>query len=245
MNKKNLLIIQPGRNGDILLVLPIAKYYYDHGYNIIWPVCSEYFTLFYYTNFPINAIDIGPLESGKGAYDKAKSIFPFEYLDLAIGFGNTALDTEWKKTNLSFDVWKYNKANVPYFNKYNLPNIISRQTDIELDLFNFLHIKTNESYIVIHQNGSNKRHFDFKLNTNKRIIEIDSISSERWRIFDWLPILMNADQIYCVDSCFLNLVDQYNIKPPNGRYAHLWSEYYTEENLHFLSPLISSDWKFI
>ena len=40
LSMKRIGIIQPGRIGDILICLPIAKWYYDRGHEIIWPVDS-------------------------------------------------------------------------------------------------------------------------------------------------------------------------------------------------------------
>tara|TARA_Y100000310_G_scaffold86194_1_gene83046 strand:- start:4513 stop:5358 length:846 start_codon:yes stop_codon:yes gene_type:complete len=56
MSNKNLLITQPGKMGDIILLTPIAKYYYNKGYQIDWPVFSNFVS--YFDSIPyINAID--------------------------------------------------------------------------------------------------------------------------------------------------------------------------------------------
>ena len=51
MDKKRLLMVQPGAYGDILMCLPIAKYYYDQGYEIIWPVRKKFANLFRNINY--------------------------------------------------------------------------------------------------------------------------------------------------------------------------------------------------
>lgn len=38
---KKLGIIQPGRIGDIVICLPIAKWYHDRGYEVLWPVKKD------------------------------------------------------------------------------------------------------------------------------------------------------------------------------------------------------------
>ena len=35
---KRIGILQPGRLGDIIICLPIAKHYFDLGYKVIWPI---------------------------------------------------------------------------------------------------------------------------------------------------------------------------------------------------------------
>jgi hypothetical protein len=44
--KKKLLLIQPGRFGDIIICLPIAKFYHSLGYSIIWPISEHYTEIF-------------------------------------------------------------------------------------------------------------------------------------------------------------------------------------------------------
>ena len=42
MKKKTIGIIQPGKLGDLIICLPIAKYYHDQGYEVHWPVFSNF-----------------------------------------------------------------------------------------------------------------------------------------------------------------------------------------------------------
>jgi len=39
---KKKLIIQPGKMGDLVITTPIAKYYSELGYDIVWPVFDNY-----------------------------------------------------------------------------------------------------------------------------------------------------------------------------------------------------------
>ena len=43
---KNLGILQPGKLGDIIICLPIAKYYFDKGYQIHWPIFNNFVDTF-------------------------------------------------------------------------------------------------------------------------------------------------------------------------------------------------------
>jgi len=43
---KNLGIIQPGRLGDIIICLPIAKFYNEQGYKVYWPIFENYIPIF-------------------------------------------------------------------------------------------------------------------------------------------------------------------------------------------------------
>jgi hypothetical protein len=39
---KRLGIIQSRGLGDIVIALPIARHYYDQGWEILWPICQEF-----------------------------------------------------------------------------------------------------------------------------------------------------------------------------------------------------------
>lgn len=244
---KSICIVQPGRAGDILITLPIAHHYYSKGYDIIWPVAHEYLDIFRNVNFLSHMFvyNIGSINE-QGNILRKKSITHINdfYIDLAIGFGNPILDKSWKETELSFDIWKYNFCKLEYQKKYSLPNFINRNLDKEGKLLELKGINYDDNYIVVHENGS-RRHFDFiniveKKFKNYKIIKINKM--EGYNIFDWLMVLQNADAIFCVDSCFANLVDQYNIIPTFGRYFHPWKEYYSTLQLKLLTPCIKKDW---
>lgn len=250
MNER-LTIIQPGRIGDILLVLPIAYSYYKNGFDIIWPVANEYVNIFRNINFLSHMFvyNIGSIYEHTGKYLKNNSIrlATNPYIDLAIGFGDIELDKRWRETKLSFDTWKYSEAKLEYQKKYDLCDFIARDLDKEIELMKFKGINKGD-YIVIHEDGSHGRHFDFNRiigynHIGSKIIKIDK--EENYNIFDWLKILEGAKAIYCVDSCIANLVDQYGIMPPKGRFFHPWREYYTPLQLSLLTPKIKEDWVII
>ena len=47
---KKKLILQPGKMGDIVITTPIAQYYADQGYEVVWPVFDNYID--YFKQFP-------------------------------------------------------------------------------------------------------------------------------------------------------------------------------------------------
>ena len=170
----------------------------------------------------------------------------FEYLDLAIGFGDPGLDQEWRGTHLSFDLWKYHKANVDYNEKYRLVEFIKRNIDKEEDLMLELGVDYEADFFTVHENGSHGRYFDFSksfFRIPNDVIKINQI--EGYSIFDWLTVLENSSSIFCVDSSMANLIDQWGIKPPEGRYFHKWTEYYTPEQVHFLTPQLTENWTIV
>ena len=84
--------MQPGRFGDIIICLPIAKYYYKMGYEVFWPVHDSYLSLFdnihYVTPVRIEKIRLGAASEiyrhiAVNSYDKI--------IDLAIGYDGTEI----------------------------------------------------------------------------------------------------------------------------------------------------------
>lgn len=55
-NSKKLTIILSGKIGDIIICLPIAKYYYDKGYTIYWPIYD--FLISNFNQFKSRPLDV-------------------------------------------------------------------------------------------------------------------------------------------------------------------------------------------
>ena len=71
MSKKRALIVQPGKMGDVILLSPVAKHYYDQGYEIDWPVFSNFVS--YFEQIPyVDAIDFGLKLADSVFHDKKR-----------------------------------------------------------------------------------------------------------------------------------------------------------------------------
>ena len=193
---ERLGIIQPGKTGDVIVVLPIAKWYYDLGYSVVWPVASEYIPLFDYIDY-VTPIDIGGIDGG---YDKSKEALRgvVNIIDLGIGFGRD--ESDWYTLNLPWNEWKYKEAKVPFEEQFNLQ--INRKIDKELELEKFVGDPKVDGYVVTHSVGSVWR-VDFGI---KNSIEVRSILG--YTVFDWISIIKRAKKVYCIDSCVAHLVNQ-------------------------------------
>lgn len=217
---KKLGIVQPGRIGDIIIVLPIAKWYYDLGYRVYWPVSSDYMDLFKYINY-VHAIDLGPGLSGVYSRSKA-ALSPLELdfeLDLGIGFGRN--ESDWKQSEMSFDEWKYAEAGVPFEERFNLR--INRNYQKEWDLERRLLLENKKIPALTHSVGSKGRvHFEIK--DALEITPIDGFS-----VFDWIGIIEQCPMIYCVDSCIAHLVNQLGLAK-GRRFFRPLANYYGRSN---------------
>lgn len=183
---KTLLIIQPGRFGDIIICLPIAKYYNDKGYKVEWLCPQEYHTLFRNIEYctPITEVT-------KNYYD---------VIDMSFGF-NGPPEMWWQVTQprwKSFIEAKYYLARVPVEERWKLE--WDRDTEAEDRLFNKLTF--GNPYRLIHENGSSGE-------AKKLYQEGDVVfgPQEGFTFFDWYKIICEASEIHVVDSLLFNFVE--------------------------------------
>ncbi len=245
MNKV-LCIIQPGRIGDIIIVLPIAKHYHDQGYTIRWPVCSQYLPMLRYADY-VEPVDIGPEICG--SYQRAKSWYAntcmpagSKELDLAIGFGRD--ESGWRAGPLSFDEWKYKEAGLAITKKYNLA--INRNQQREEWFMHVMGLDGHKGkYIIAHSDhASCKLHHDWNL--PGWTVEVNPV--EGFTVFDWLGVLENAKAIYCVDSCIANMINQLRIGV-GKRYFRSWRQDFEHKSgfdpKGITDPHLADGWEFI
>lgn len=189
--KKRLLIKQPGKVGDIICVLPIAKWYYDLGYDVSWQCPKQYHSLFDYVDY------VKPIEAGLGRFDKV--------IDLAFGIdtksGNHGVWMRKRRMIDSFVSLKYEIAGVPLDRLRTLE--YKRNEKAEMDLFDYFGCGDGDPYDVIHSNSDYGSPAEV-LSTNK-VIEFAPVGS--FSIFDWRKVLEHANSIHCIDSSLANFVD--------------------------------------
>lgn len=201
---RRLGIIQPGKIGDIIICLPIAKWYADKGYEIVWPVDKNIINNFIgyvkYVNFV--PIDFDCFAAHQACFDNSCN----RIIDLSFCIpGASAFNTEnfLKQNVYSFDEYKYMLADVPLEYKWKLE--ITRNLEREQQLLQSLN---RDAYILV-QNASSDCKVDISINSDSSaIINIDRRTES---IFDWLGAIEKAQQIILIESCFSNLVDQLNI----------------------------------
>jgi hypothetical protein len=202
--KERICIIQTGRLGDTIISLPIAKYYYDKGYLIDWVIHEKHRSVFDYVDY-INDVIIVP-----EAIDIAYSI-PVAYeiiditkyklvLDLSIGFHGSKVSNYTDPNFLeTFVHVKYYLAGVDVNEKWNLK--FNRKEDKENELYQKL---VKKDYILIH-NSSDDGNVFFDVHSDYQKIYFGKV--KEYEIFDWYKIILNAKEIYCIDSSLCNFVD--------------------------------------
>lgn len=211
--KKILGILQPGRIGDIVISLPIAKYYYDKGYKIVWPIASPFIPFLtaavdYAQFIPVrhnNMVDTA------NWHLEAENILNSFNCDKVVDLLFNMTDTnkasgEWKNSGMKFDEYRYKISDVPFEEKWNLQ--INRNEKREQALYN--KIVTQEKYVVYQFIGTGfNRPIKLENNGKFQLIEIKSVTNNP---FDWLKIIEGASKLILIDSLFANIVEQLNIE---------------------------------
>lgn len=231
---RRLGIIQPGRLGDIIICLPIAKYYFDRGYEISWPVLCDYFDIFRDIDY-IEAVSLkcdinNSVLRAKEICNQAQC----EELDLSFGFFGSSVAEYHSNTNYApnFVEAKYKLSNVPLKERWNLH--FKRDKLRENSLFRKM-VKS-PSYILAHENSSQGNHISID---GDNIIKVAPIKG--YNIFNWMQIIERAEEIYCIDSSICNLIEsQKHLKDkikkyiPAKQFAVGWGRTTLENNWQIL-----------
>jgi hypothetical protein len=210
MTKQRLGIIQTRGLGDIIIALPIAKYYYDQNWEIYWPITDAWVEQMTHAAPWVKWIPISP-DPGPFFYDiplqRLKNFRCDEIIPLYQALTGQEFHKETYFQHTGFDQYKYIRAGVPFINKWQLASCITRDPQREQALYD-RKVGANP-YVVTHLDASGGRtQWDESMvPTGWDIIEI----TPEGYIFDWLKIIEGAESIVMTDSCMANLVDQLNI----------------------------------
>lgn len=220
-------LIQTRGIGDIIIELPICKWFKDRGHQVVYPIDHRWVEMFrraapYVEWHPVENGLEHKGEGGAKYFGDAGTIEYFVadplricqeagcekihvlYNDMTGMHGLHTIPRPKTAYHFKYDEYKYAVAGVPFTEKWNLREAIRRDFQREYALFRRL--APESPYCVAHMRGSNWK-VDLKhVKSNLPIVEIDPAQSES--VFDWITLLEFATQIVCVDSCIANLVDQ-------------------------------------
>lgn len=152
-------IIQSRGLGDIVISLPIAHWWHRKGWDIYWPICSEFISHFRDT---VPWVTWLPVTTDRGSffYDQPlKALEPYncdEIIPLYQALtGHPEFSNELYFQHTKFDQYKYIRAGVPFLEKWTLSQCITRNPEREGALYTRL-IK-NPRYALVHLEGSDHR----------------------------------------------------------------------------------------
>lgn len=232
---QKLGIIQSRGLGDIFITLPIAKYYADLGYRVIWPICEEFHSHVVNSAPWVQWIPIPTDNKGEFFYkEPMKRLTALKCDEIQCYYQALNVVPELSKVPWfqvqKFDEFKYTKAGVPFLHKWRLKECVTRNTQREDTLYNKL--VTNPNYVVYHTQGS----------TYSCAADLTSIPDDWQRIeiteqtdcvLDWLKIIEGAQALILIDSIFSNLVDQLDIDV---------DKYWIPRSHIHLTPVLGSSW---
>jgi hypothetical protein len=209
--QKKLGLIQTRGLGDIVISLPIARYYHDQDHQVYWPIVDSWVAQMERAVPWVKWIPI-PADSGPFFYDvpmqRLKNFKVDQVICLYQALTGHKFHEEVYFQHTKFDQYKYIQAGVPFLKKWHLAECIIRDPAREQALYD--RVVTNPNYVVLHLEGSDhKAEFDTSIIPQDwQIIEITEQTDSIW---DWLKVLEGAQSLVMVDSVFSNLVDQLNI----------------------------------
>jgi hypothetical protein len=268
MNPK-LGIIQVRGLGDCIIILPIAKYYSDRGYDVYVALDDRFCEHFQYAAPYCTFVPVpySAYEPEAGIYNQYWYEIPHRLLTEAgctsiMSFPQHESITMTKNPNsdvsrllkhrvegpyesvafnnqvfkhLKFDEYKYNVAQVPLKEKWNLS--LKRNYDRELDLYDKL-VDKSKVQIVAHLDGSNIKVDSNAIDYDREKFQLITITQEHTNnIFDWLTIIEKANTILLIDSVFFNIVEQLNFN--NNE------KYFIRRSPMESTPVMGNSWKWI
>lgn len=212
VRRKKLLIHQPGKVGDILICLPIARYYDSLGFDVFWQCPAIYHHMFNYVDYAT------PIVQGQGSFDRT--------IDLSFGIiQQTVIHSWWLKNKSrypSFVHAKYEQAGVDKSERYNLH--YTRDLEKEQELSDMIPL---EKFALVHDRsdyGSRP-----EISTYLPIVRFAPVAG--FSIFDWRKVIERASEIHCIDSSLANFVEV--IRPEGKCFFYRVPERQTESWFDF------------
>jgi hypothetical protein len=228
-------LIQASGIGDIIIALPIAKYFVDRGHEVLWPIVEDFVPSF---RPAAPYVEFIPIKRERGYLLQV----PFQCLkdracDRIVQPLYSYLKCRNEVTNqglaqfLKFDEYKYAIAGVPFREKWNLAIVRDREREERL----FHDVVRSGDFVLAHLRSSEgTAKIDLApFAKGRQIIEITPRTNN---VFDWLSVIERASLRILIDSCFANLTEQLEISGP---------KVFLRRSLMQFTPVLRGDWTFL
>jgi hypothetical protein len=209
--KQRIGIIQSRGLGDIVIALPIARYYYCEGYDVYWPI-AEHFVPNFQQHVPwVRWVPIPHDPPGRYFYEvpvaRLKNLGVTELLPLYQHLTGHDFANEKYFQFTKFDQYKYIRAGVPFLNKWRLAECIEWDTAEEDRVYAAV-VKDDTPYVVVHLEGSDHRGVYDPTIVPEGWNTVEIKEGVTKSIFNWRRVIEDAEAVVMVDSVMANLVDQ-------------------------------------
>jgi len=235
---KKVAFIQTGGIGDLIMILPIADFYEEQGWKIVWPIDERFVAMFQRVKPTVEFLPVpgGPAYDRTYHFDLPLSLLAKHGCEKTIIFyvpmhGLNFSDPRLA-ASLKFDEYKYAIAGVPFSRKWDLK--YARDLKREQALYDRLDIR--RPFVCVHDEGSN---FQIPVPIPDGItkeFQIVRVSTLTDSVFDWLLTFERASKLIFLDGCFANLVDQLRLDVEKHLVLRSRAEY---------TPVFRSGWKFV
>jgi hypothetical protein len=240
--EKSIGIMQSRGLGDIIIALPIAKSYYDEGYEVWWAVCDPFYEQMRRAAPWVKWLSVPVDPAGDFFYNNPKQqyealgvreeLWLYQYLS-----SHPERTVKSHFAQFKFDQYKYAQAEVPFGKKWELDQCIERDHDREQALYD--RVVTKPRYMV-YQGTASDLSYDIDLSIIDPEVECIELTDLTDSVFDWLKVLEGAETMIFIDSVFANLVDQLKINPDCDKYyMRKWNRRVDG------NPVLLSNWTFV
>lgn len=229
-------IIQSRGLGDLVIGLPIAYHYYEKGYQIVWPICAEFFDSMFNAAPWIDWVPIEADQRGDFFYNKPEQIIKDRHCVSWVCLyqsltGHPELAARPYFQIQKFDEHKYTAAEVPFHKKWTLSKCIVRNQEREQALYD--RVVKQEKYYVTHLKGSAYTAKPDLSAIPSDWIRIDVDDNRTESVFDWIKVIEGAQALICVDSVVANLADMLDLQV---------DKYWVPRSHIHLTPVLGSNW---
>ncbi len=237
--KEKIGIIQTRGIGDLIIALPIARYYIDRGAEVHWPIDEQFVGFMSAAEPQINFLPVKATEDPAEVHEyfyhaphRMLSALGCDRIFCLYNYLNgLKIENERYAGFLKFDEYKYAVAGVPFAEKWNLK--IKRDRTREKNLFKKLDV--TKEYICVHAEGS-LGHLQIDMPEEwKSRYQLVQISPLTENPFDWIYTLEKSSIIVTMGSSFSNLVEQLAL--PQEKYLVLTSKV-------AFTPVYKNGWRF-
>lgn len=251
---KKALIRQPAGLGDILWIQSIVDHISSRGFEVMYPVCDQYYDMVSTSVKTKNSNFIRESDLDDKLLNIYKTTNPviepdFEYypFDCISHPKYESFRPEYALQNIMIGKYLFYKEFNPEFDveasDWRESIEIIRNYDREKKYENSINLNLNEKYIwanKIFGTPPDVIHRDMNLPQDIRVVENNH---EVENIFDMCGVLENANEIHTVETCFCYIIELLNVNKDLNLYSRKINGQNQQKDFSYIDMVYKKDWK--